>query len=327
MVAPLLVDDLVAEVRTKTDEQNIEVVETSDILAALNRAQRHAANITAKHYEELFIERVEFSSNAAINSVTDPKITDTGFYMPEDAYGDRIDHLLIRQNFYEYPLRREKYREIHRYTSSTQINIPSIYSIIGRREVIVKPRPTQGVEYVLYYTRAPESMVLQQGRITAIDDANNKYKLDAVGSDLSVSVDDLTAFFSVVDAQTGRVKASHQISAIDTATSQVTIKTATPDRTTLYGKTIATAIPTTGNFIPEVDDYLCFITGTSVCEFPNAYQDFFIQYATNEVKRTLGHDVQNERIVLDELKDEVERMWVGREHAQRIARRNKHWQR
>lgn len=321
MVAPLTVDGLVDQVRDQLDETNVEVVSQSDILQALNRGQRHATNITAKHFEELLLEIIEFSSTDAPFATSEPNT----FNMPEDAFGNRLEHLLVQQGGYDYPLRREDFRQIQRYTSTARVNIPSIYALIGRGQYIVRPTPSQGINFKMYYIRQPETLVTSQGRITSLDGAGTFLKVDSLGSDLSTSVDDLSAFVNIVDAQTGRVKSSHQIASIDTGDKQINIKTATPDRSVVYGKTIATAIPTTGDFTPELDDYVCAVTGTAVCEYPDAYRDFLIQYATYEIRRRLGEQVQDEKIMFEELREEVERMWVGREQHLKIARRNKHW--
>jgi hypothetical protein len=319
MPAPIRVDDLINQVRDQIDEANTDTVSDADILEALNRGQRHATNITAKHYKDMFLERITFSSSEA---KADPFQGDlNSFDISEKTFGMRIVHVMVIQNKYEYPLRREDYRQLHRYSSTAQVQIPSIYAIVGK-QIVIKPTPSTNVTFAAYIFREPETLVKSQGRITAIDTDDDYYLVDALGDDLTTSIDDLNAFINVVDAQTGKVKVSHQISAIDTTTKQISIKTSSLDRTTLYGKTIATAVPTTEI---ELDDYICIVKGSAVSEFPQAYQDFQIQYAVAEITRRLGGTVEPENFFLEKLEKEVERMWVGREASKRVARRNKHW--
>ena len=49
----ILVDDLIDQVRAQTDENNTEDISNAQLIKTLNRAQRHAANILARKFEDM----------------------------------------------------------------------------------------------------------------------------------------------------------------------------------------------------------------------------------------------------------------------------------
>lgn len=315
MASPILVDDLVQQVRDQLDEENVEAVSTSKILKGLNRAQRYACNITAKQYQELLLTDTTYTTTAA---------STTNIPIPANAFGNRIEQVVILQTPYEYPLVYRDFRELTRYTTTAQVRIPSIYTIKSRN-IVVAPPMNSGVVVKITYTRIPEILVLQQGRITAIDVGTSTVDMyvDDIGSSLSTSVTSLGAFINIVNQFTGEVKGSFQIAAIDTAADKITIKSSGLNRSSLYGHTIETSLDVTDAI--ALDDYVCSVQGTAVSELPGAYSDFLIQRAVLEIRRSMGLAVQDEQIADNELKDEIERMWAGRESSHRVARRNKHW--
>jgi hypothetical protein len=83
MPGPITVNDLVDQVRDQLDESNQDDVTQSDILQALNRAQRRAANILVKKNEDFFIAPTTVTTTA----------TDT-YDLPEDSFGRRLEGVL-----------------------------------------------------------------------------------------------------------------------------------------------------------------------------------------------------------------------------------------
>jgi hypothetical protein len=312
MPGPITVNDLVDQVRDQLDESNQDDVTQSDILQALNRAQRRAANILVKKNEDFFIAPTTVTTTA----------TDT-YDLPEDSFGRRLDQVLVVRDQREYPLKRVSYRELWKYTSSASVSQPYVYATRGR-EYTVKPTPQAGVSLKLWYSKAPETLVLPQGRITSVTaGSGGSVALDALGSDLTVSTDALGAFVNIVDAQTGEIKVSLQVSAINTSTKIVTFKASSLTYSTLYGRTIATTVPTT----VDSHDYVCAVQGTCVPDLPDACDDYLIQYAVYEIRRRMGEVVQDDAEALKVLEQDLERQWVGREASRQIVNRARHWSR
>jgi hypothetical protein len=311
MPGPITTDDLLDQVRDQIDESNTDDVSDSDILQALNRGQRRAANFLVKQYEDMFIASTTLTSTGS----------DT-FAIPEDSFGRRIDHITVIQGTTEYPLTRGTFRDLHRFTSSPSVPVPSIY-VIKNRSFVVKPAPSSGVVLRVWYSKAPETLVLSQGRITTVSVASSYVLVDALGDDLTTSTDALGAFVNIVDAQTGEIKVSLQTLALDTATKKVSFKTSGLTYSTVYNRTIDTALPTT----VDNHDYICSVSGTCVPDLPDACLDYLIQYAVTEIRRRMGESVQDDAAMLKQLEQEIERQWAGRETSHRVANKARHWTR
>lgn len=314
MPAPTTVRDLLDQVRAQLDEANTEDVSDSDILACLNRGQRKATNILSRRYPDMLV-----------GSPTEVTTTATDVYdLPEGAFGRRLQHVvLVRDSSLEYKLDRVTYRDLYRYTTTTSTVSPRVYAILGKKYYI-RPTPTAGLTLKLYYASAPETLVLPQGRLTDVSVANTRVTVDSLGDDLGVDVDDLSAFVNIVDAQTGTIKATLQAQTLaSSAPWTVAFKTSSLDRSSVYNRTVATAIPTT---VAE-DDYLCAVQGTCVPDLPDSCLDFMIQFAVNEVRRRMGEAVQDEVAMLKSFEDDIERQWSGRELSSRVQNKSPAWKR
>ncbi len=311
MPGTLTTADLLEGVRDGIDESNTDDVSDSDILASLNRGQRRAANVLAKAYEDFFAYSVDVTSTGS----------DT-FAIPEDAFGRRIEAINVIQGSNEYPLRRVKFRDLHKYTSSAVVSLPSVYAL-QNRDYVVKPIPSSGVVLRVWYNRAPETLVLPQGRVTAISIPSTYTLVDALGADLTTSTDNLGAFLNVVDAQTGEIKVSLQTLALATATKKVSFKTSGLTYATVYNRTISLAIPAT----VDPGDFLCGIQGTCVPDLPDACIDYLTQYAITEIRRRMGESVQDDAAMLKELQDELRSQWAGRESSNRVTNKASYWTR
>lgn len=311
MPGPITTDDLLTQVREQLDEANSDNITDAAILRVLNRAQRHAANILAKHYEDLFITSVQVTTTG----------TDT-YDIPEAAYGRRVSKITVQRNSVEYPLKRITYHDLHKFTSSAHVSVPTVYAL-KNRSYVIKPTPISGVVLNVWYNAAPETLVLPQGRITSVSVGGSYVLVDALGTGLTTSTVALGAFVNVVDAQTGAIKVSLQTNALDTTALQVSFKTSGLTLSSVYNRTIATAIPTT----VEVNDYLCAVQGNCVPDVPDACTDFLVQYSVNECRRRMGEPVQDERAMLDQMEAEVKQQWAGREVSAKITNRARHWTR
>lgn len=321
MPGPITSADLLAQVRAQIDEANTETVTDSDLYAALNRAQRKAANILVKHYEDMFLTFTTQQSTGGQDT----------YDIPANAFGRRISSVLITFNNLEYPLKRAAFSDLHKFTSLAQVRIPSVYAMKGRSYVI-KPMPNQGITFKLWYPAAPETVVKPLGRITSFNSTTNYVVLDAVDGTLTTDAPSLAAFVNLVDAQTGVIKATMQVASI--SGTQVMFKSAGLSLPSVYGRTVVTAIPDvavtptlTSHQAVNVNDYVCAVQGTCVPDLPEACLDYMVAYSVREIRRRLGEAVGDENQFTKDLEADVQSQWSNREIRSRIMNRNRAWTR
>lgn len=304
------VDDLLEQVRSQLDETNAENATDPQLLQALNRAQRAATNIIARKYESLFWSEFEDVTVAGQQD----------YDIPADAYGRRVEMVEIEIGDVRYELKRIGNHKTSPYTSLSQTNRPSYYRL-AKNVISVYPTPAGGIPLHIHYTKRPEDLVVSQGRITTVNSGSNYVIVDALGDTISTTVTGFASYINVICYQTGAIKGSVQVSAINTTTKQVTFKSSGLTRSTVLGRTISTSLPTD----IAVDDYLCLVSGTAVSELDEAYVDYLVQYAVVEIRRRFGESVEQEVVALQILETEIEKMWVGRESSHKIRKANSHY--
>lgn len=313
-----LVDDLVSDVRQQLSEENTSAVDTNlDILPALNRAQDYASNILARHYESplLAYTTVQLQGNKQ------------EYDIPRDAMEQRLEKVELRNNGTFYELRRIDYRDITYYETNSRVNVPFYYCVVGDKYRLI-PGPSGTYNLRVWYAKDPLPMVLQQGRVTLVNEAANYILLDAAGTDLTTEADQLNSYVNLLDGATGRLKASMQIKSIDD--NKILFKS-TPTRTEVLGLPISSDLSalTDNEGLPvtiEQDDYICVVSGSCIPFFKKPFSNFVIQYAIAELQRKLGGNADLELRVKEDLQQEVERSWVGREQDLRVKRRNSQWE-
>lgn len=302
------VDDLVSQVRSQLDEENIDSVSTdNDILPALNRAQDFAADIYAKHYPEPFLAYTTLTLSGGVAE----------YDMPEDLFEDRVEKVEISINQTYREVKRLSYRDITIYESSTHTDIPVYYVLYGRKiRFLSTPSGTYNAR--MWYVRNPEKLVLQQGRITVVNSASNYVTVDSAGSALTTEADQLGSYVNFVDGQTGEIKGSAQIQRL--SDNRITVRTS-PTRSTVLNRTISSL----SDLSIGLDDYLCSIDGTCVPYFSRPTSNFLIQYAVSEITRKLGGAGGPEEEILNKFEQQVQRSWAGREQSLRIKKDNNIW--
>jgi len=317
----ILVDNLIAETRSLLDEDNrVSVSDIDDILPALNRAQNYAANILARHYESPMLTKVDV-----------PTVSGQMEYdIPEDAFEQRLEKLEARVGNSFYPLKRIDYRDISLYENKTSTSIPYYYVIVGTRFRII---PASNSAYPLraWYLKDPPPLVTSQGRINIVNAAGNYIIVDAVGEDITTEADQLNSYINVIDAQTGRRKATFQVQNV--AGSRINFKTV-PTRSTVLNTAIDTSMSSLlantsdeegPDVVIEPDDHICVIKGSCVPFFKKPFSNFLVQYAIAELRRKLGGAAELELRVLEGLEEQVERSWVGQENTRRVKKANGNW--
>lgn len=308
------VDNLVDEVRSLIDEQNVDSVDTDrDILPSLNRAQDFAFDIYARRYPEPILKP------AALAMVGDQ----ADYPIPDEVFEDRIlkvefgipssaanPHVTYRECM------RVSYRDITNYESASKTNIPYYYCIFGRTIRFV-PTPTGTYDARIWYLRNPEKLVPPQGRVTRINTTSNYCIVDTAGSSLTTESDQLGSYVNWVDGQTGEIKATLQIAILNE--NKVTFRSS-PLRATVLNRTVASAIPDDA----ELDDYLSPVDGICVPYYGRPTCNFLIQYTAAEITRKLGGEAVVEE-VLKKFEEQVEKTWIGRERQMRVQKRSQNW--
>lgn len=317
-------EDLIAEVRSLLDEDNVESVDDDlDILPALNRAQNYASNILARHYDAPLIAKRDV--------VTVPG--QEQYQIPEDALEERIEKLEVKINNLFYPMIRISYRDISLYDAQDTTSVPYYYTVIGNYYQIL-PSSTGTYPLRIWYTVDPLKLVKPQGRINVVNESStNPYVIvDSVGSDLTTEADNLNSYLNVIDAQSGKRKASFQIKTITSEKIEFKISPARSSvlNVPIDNSTVSTdLLSNVGSDRPDVsiepDDFVCVVKGGCVPFFKKPFTNFLIQYAVAEIRRKLGGPVDDEQQVLEKLEQQVERSWVGREQDLRVTKSNNHW--
>lgn len=328
MAQIITVDNLINDVRQMLDEHNtLSVSDSADILPALNRAQRYAANILTRHYEPPMLRHVTLTPTAG----------QAEYPIPQDCLEERLEKVEVNINSLYYPVTRISYRDISDYETTNGVPSPYYYAIVGRNFRLV-PKPTGAYPLRLWYLAEPPKLTNVWGRIQRVDTANMALIVtdqvleteDQAG--MTTQIDNLNSFVNVIDAETGMRKATLQIKSISgsqvkfkTVPSRETVQTLTVD-TSMTDLSVNTDSNNNGSDVEiEQDDYLCSIEGSCVPFFKNPFSNFLVQYAVAEIRRKLGGDSETEIAVLQRLEQQVERSWVGREQSLRVHRSNTKW--
>jgi hypothetical protein len=310
------VSDLISIIRNKLQESNTTKVSDAEILYALNQGQDFAFDIIARRYPD----SIAVSQAATLNS-------DNTITIPEGAFEQRLTRV-YRNNADNYttPLERVDYREKDDFLGRQ--GVPTSYAILKNKVYLLPATNISSYTYNIAYVDDVEPFVKDQGRITSINldgsaaailvDAggNASIVVDSLGSGLTADVSSINRFVNLVDGQTGLIKCSLEVKTIDTATNTVVFKS-TVTRSSVLNRTIAADVTTD----VEADDYICLIEGSCVPYFKKPSSNFILQFATVEIKRSLGMDAQQEEVALRKYEEQMEKINSKRESTERVFRR------
>ncbi len=307
----ILVDSLIEQVRSQTDEANTDDITDTEILASLNRAQRHTANIISRRFPEMLWESTTFTTVGGQRN----------YPIPTEVYASRVLMLEVASSQdVRFQIQKISNFKSTNFITSSQTDLPTHWTQ-KRNELELYPTPRSGKTIHVYYFKRPEDLVVQQGRITSIDTDNNYILVDDIGSSLSTITTGFGAYVNLCDYHTGEVHRSLQISALDTTSEKITFKGSGLTRSTVLDKTISTTISTDA----AVDDYVSLVTGTCIPEIDGAYTDYIIQHAVVATKRRLGEPVAEDEADLKEMKAELMKAWESRPQSHRVRKASKAW--
>lgn len=132
-----------------------------------------------------------------------------------------------------------------------------------------------------------------------------------------------SSYFNIVDAQTGLIKVSLQAaptSQIDEVTGHFKLYPMEPYKQKVLNRPITG--PTTLEIDDlgfEDDDQICSTYGSSVLELDTILENFVIQYAVTEIRRSLGNqDMVSEVQILSQFEKDIRRANLNRDNSRRI---------
>lgn len=303
----MLASGLIEAVRDVTDEANTNALTPEKILKALNRALQRLARLSVLHYPEMLKRTIPLTTSGG--EVEVPALS--------QAYtGMQLDVLL-----------GTTYKPLT-YTSTVNVvglesvgsAYPQYYTQQGNKLALF-PTPSSSMSVRLKYQLKPYELVMEQGRITSFDTATGVLYVDEIGSSLSTAVNNRTAFFNIIDQFTGDVKGTFQANSLTAASGKIVIKTTGLGRSSVYGLTVATELPST---ITQ-DDLICLAKGSCIPLYFREYTDFLVQYAANEIKRTYGELPETDVYALKDIETDVKLMWSQRPNGARVKANNPAW--
>jgi hypothetical protein len=309
-----LVDALVLEVRDVVDENNTADLTDEELLRFLNRAQKKLARLIARHAPDLFKREVTLAS-----------LGSAGVKVPDLSLGFTVTDVATQSGSTWYPATRRSLKEMTEWDAGQSGNLPLWYSCFGR-SLKFYPTSTAGTIHRVRYQYRPPDLVKSLGRVTAFAEAGAggstvTVTLDAVSSTLSTNIDNLEAFVNIVDGLTGEIRATLQISNINTSEKRLTFKSSSLDRTVVHGLDVSSALP---SGIAK-DDYICKAEGVCIPLLFQDYDDYLVAHAATEVKKKLGESVQEDQANLSGLEEDLRLAWSGREAHKRVTRHSKFW--
>jgi len=299
--------DLMSQVRNQCSEINEERLSNVQILEALNRAYDDAFDIMGRLYPDPIIKYIETypDENGIIT-------------IPDNVWEDRI--MLVEFYMNGASAATDGYRtKVGETDNLNDLGVlnnitggyPYVFSIIGRSIQIAPAKEASKYLHRVWYADSPLPLRMGQGSVEIIDQAQNFIVLDELlntGEGL-VPVNPSNAYgkyINIVDRETGLYKCTLQVESIDG--NKLTFKS-TPTRSTVYNLPVSSSIPDD----VKLDDIISEVSGSGTVYFKNPTTNYIVQYAVNEIQRSLGvANLSFEEGKLRQLKDRVEGAWRRR---------------
>jgi len=302
--------DIIDQVREGLDEFNTETIDDDQILNVINKGQRKSANITSRRWSEIMLASYELTTTA----------TDE-YSLPADVFAQKIECVELVRNNTIWVIERVSQKDSTFYRRSDTTTTIPYYYFLKQNKIVLVPYPETGLTINVWYAKSPNKLVLPQGQIQLYNSTSNYITVDTLGSLVTTESTSLNNYLSIIDWQTGEIKATLQVSAIDTTINKITFKSSSLTRSSVLGQTISTSLPSD---ISE-DDYICTVHGTCVCQLPEAYIDYITQFSIIDIKKRMGESIQEELAMLKEQETELKKMWAGRENRIRIRKTNSNY--
>ena len=305
-------EDLIQQVRDVCDEDNTSDVSNAFLLRMLNRAQQDLVSEISRKYNPHFMQEVYLAPSAF---VADGTGNVRKMPLPKQGFGFQINSVEVQIGQSWFVIKQVPHKHTLPFDGQNVAALPVVYSIQGGDLFLFPDASTVTQVRLRYQFRAPK-LTTTQGRITAYDASAFTITVDSLGTDLSTSVDTLAAFVNIIDSQTGVVKATLQVSGINTTTKTLTIKTTSLSRSIVFGYTVDSALPAS----IALDDYVCLASGTCVPYLSMDLSNYHVELAAFHTKRALGTTDGADYSERDRVIDRIQKMWSGRDYTLKINR-------
>lgn len=305
------VADMVSEIREQLNETNIDSVGTEErILPTMNRALDYARDLSVRRYSDPYVKYTTINLTSGVQE----------YDIPEDCFEDRIMKVEVYIHGTYEEVRRVSFYDSGRLETPTALAIPPYYCIVGRK-IRLLPASTGTYPLRVWYMAATEQLVLPQGRIVVLNEAQNYLIVDSIGDDVSTQSDTLESYVNICDGQTGAIKWTGQVQLL--TDNRVQFRTS-PIRPTVLDRDVSGDMTTATDPTLDLDDYICNIRGT--CIGPDSpTRSFIIEFTVAEITRSLGGDAATEEKVLEKFEKQISTNASGRENTTRVQRRSNAW--
>ena len=304
------VEDLIQQVRDVTDEDNVNDISDDFIIRALNRAQQDLVSEITRKYNPQFMQEVLLTQSDFKQDIQGKARVAT---LPVRSFAYRVNNVDARVGDTWVPVRQVPFSYTLSLDTNSGTSLPVVYSMQGNK-IYVYPNIDQVTQLRIRYQVRPPKLVATQGRVTEIGE--NYVIVDDIGTGLSSSVDDLSAFINFVDAGTGLIKGTAQVVGLNDASNRVTIQVSSPNlsRTTVFGFAVSAAVPSD----LALDDYVCLASGTCIPYLASDLSNYHVELASFHVKRALGTVGQADFSERDRVIERISKLWSGRENTMKI---------
>lgn len=310
----LTAEDLLLQVREQSDEYNTDDISDTLILRALSRGQQKLTSMASAKSSSIFITECilspeDFTGNVA----TIPPIFPAYKVLAVEAHYSNRSAIKLQARAFS-ALTPWK-------VGNSWGGVPAVYSIAGNK-LTVSPGINSISHISVILQVRPLPLVKSLGRVSNIDDiATNVFSIVEWNDGLTTEIDDLNCFLNIVDPLTGIVKGTVQINSLDEDATSIEISSS-PLRSKVFGLTVSSSLE---DIDIALDDEICLAKGTCVPYLMEDFSNYLISFATLEIKRSLGENVEAEYANLKEMEEEVKRSWAGTPGIMRVKHTNKNW--
>jgi hypothetical protein len=308
----LTTTDLIAEVRSLTDELNNESLSNDDILGALNRSQIMAASILRRVYHQPLLKFVDIATPAS-----------GAFQIPDDALSGSIKKVEALVNQLPIPMSAisEQFSHLYEYAPGQGAQYSTHYQILGNEiRFLPKPNGPDG-GYRIWYLQRPSPLAVPQGQIATVNLVNNSFILTDTISEISQNQSSNLSYISIYDGETGVYKNTYQVQSF--INGRVTVRV-TPVKTTVFGLEVTTGGLDVNN-PPTSDDLISFAGSSPVPVFKDDVGQFIIQHAFFQCAAKLGGEVAAASKLASEFERDLKATHAGRQNSVKVGLSSRNW--
>jgi hypothetical protein len=310
----LLIENIMGEIRRMAGEQNTDGNIPDDMLLdAINRASKEAAMLLGRYYPVPLITKTNL-----MTTTSEPELD-----MPEDCLEGRVLKVELmlpsappRELLAISPEDNHKFEE-----AEGTVTYPNVWFEVGfTRKIRVLPQPMAGLTLRVWYVKDLPELAISQGKITNITNllTSNYLLVDEVGDDLTATLTEDGSHVSIVDGQTGLIKATYEVSNVNSTTGRITFASS-PTVSTIDNTTVTAPSSSDG---VALGDFLCVAPFSCISQIRSPFVEYIKQYAFALIQQVNGADAQIAYAALNRLEKFVKSMDKGKPSTLRVSQRS-----